>query len=79
MLHGRRDDAEDADEADEAEADEVALEAVEATWAAPAGPDAEVKAARTSAAEVTTHHSAFLRPGAFLRLRRLILTSLRTG
>jgi hypothetical protein len=92
MLHGRRDEEADADEAeapaaeaDEAEAPAAAVEAVGATWAAPAGPDAAANAARTSAAEVTAHHSAFLRFRAFLRLGvllrlgSLIVTNLRTG
>jgi len=90
MLHGRRDEAADADEATvdavdaatEDAVDEVTVDAVDvvdATWAAPAGADPVAKAARPSAAEATTHHSAFLRLGAFLRRKSLIVTSLRTG
>jgi hypothetical protein len=58
MLHGRAEEEEEE----------------EATWAAaPAGPDVAAKAVRTRAAEVTTHHSAFL------RVRSLIRTNLRPG
>src|SRR5580658_9398871 len=57
MLHGR------AEEAAE----------LEATGAATAGPDAAANVARTRAAQVATHHSAFL------RVRSLIRTNLRLG
>jgi hypothetical protein len=60
MLHGRA-----------AEAAELAEVAV--TGAATTGPDVAVNAATTRAAEIATHHSAFL------RVRSLIRANLRLG
>jgi hypothetical protein len=65
MLHDPREEAAAADE-------------VEAC-AAPAGLDVAANAARTSAPEVTAHHSALLRLGAFLGPGSLIWTKLPTG